>query len=117
MPLDCDNNNLSLEQILASIIAENTEGNCAIRLIPVAAAADVDWKTCEARNQSLDQLIKRIVGVDGNGNIGIRVILGTDATTNCKDCSKNQLPLEDIFINHVIGLADDGHPALRLAQP
>lgn len=116
MPLDCTNNNLSLEQILRSVLANSDTGACALRIIPVADGGG-DWADCANTNQDIDQLIKRIVGLDANGNLGIRVIEVTEppAGENCVDCDNNKLPLEDIVSRSVIGLAADGHPALRLA--
>ncbi len=114
MPLDCNNNNLSIEQIIGSILALDTGGACALRIIPVADGGG-DWADCDNTNQDTDQLIKRLVGVDGNGNIGIRVIEVTDSGDNCLDCSNQNQPLKDIVARSVIGLAADGHPALRLA--
>jgi len=117
MPLDCNNNNLSLDQILGAIIArEDLTGNCGLRFIPVADGGG-DWADCANTNQSIDQLIKRLVGVDGNGNLGIRVIEVTETPggENCLDCSNQNIPYEDIVARSVIGLAADGHPALRIA--
>lgn len=115
MPLTCDNNNLSLEQIIGAILTTGAlNGNCALRFIPVADG-NADWADCGNNNQDLDQLIKRLVGVDVNGNLGIRVIEVTDSTNGCIDCNKTNQPLEDIVARSVIGLAADGHPALRIA--
>lgn len=116
MPLTCDNNNLSPEQILGAILAKATTGKCALRFIPVADG-DADWADCDNTNQDIEQLIKRLIGIDGNGNLGIRVIELTEdpAGENCLDCDNQNQPLKDIVSRSVIGLGADGHPALRLA--
>ena len=114
MPLDCTNNNLTLEQIIGAILAKATTGDCALRFIPVADG-NADWADCDNNNQDLEQLIKRLVGLDVNNQLGIRVIEVTDSGDNCLDCSNMNLPLEDIVTRSVIGLAADGHPALRIA--
>jgi len=115
MPLNCDNNKLSLEQIFGAILAKATvDGACALRLIPVPDGGG-DWADCDNTNQDINQLINRLVGLDGNNQLGIRVIEVTDSGDNCLDCSNQNLPLQDIFTRSVIGLGADGHPALRIA--
>lgn len=105
-----------MEQLLGAILANSTTGDCAIRIIPVADGG-ADWADCDNTNQDNEQLIKRLIGVDGNGNLGIRVIEVTEppAGENCADCDNQNLAVEEIVARSVIGLAADGHPALRLA--
>lgn len=114
--LDCTNNNLSLEQILGAILASDALGQCALRFIPVADG-QAEWKDCDAANQDVDQLIKRLIRMDGNGNLGIGVIEVTEppAGSNCIDCDQTNRSAKEIVVNSVIGLAADGHPALRIA--
>jgi hypothetical protein len=119
MPLTCDNNNLTPEQIFAAILTQQeVSGFCALRIIKVADGG-ADWADCDNTNQDVDTLIKRLVGVDGNGNLGLRVIEVTEpaAGANCIECSNANahLPLKEIAARSIIGLAADGHPALRLA--
>ena len=115
MPLDCNTNNLSIDQIFGAILAKATgDGACALRFIPVGDGGG-DWADCANTNQDIDQLINRLTGMDVNGRLGIRVIEVTDSGDNCLDCSNQNLPLQDIFTRSVIGLGDDGHPALRIA--
>ena len=115
MPLDCDNNNLTFEQIIGAILARATVTDaCALRFIPVADG-DAEWADCDSNNQDFEQLIKRLIGVDGNNNLGIRVIEVTDSGDQCIDCVAPDIPLEDIVTRSIIGLGADGHPALRIA--
>lgn len=116
MPQDCTNNHLTPEEMLMSMLTTDTNGNCALRLIPVADG-DADYKDCDLANISALDLFRLIVDVDGNGNLGLRVIEGTDAGTDCVGCNNNNISFKDQVLNHVIGLGSDGNPALRLATP
>jgi len=112
--INCDNNNMSVEQILMSILTLDANGNCSVRLIPVVDG-NAPYKNCGNNKMDDLALFKSIIGVDGNNNMGIRVIQGSDAGTNCVDCDNKNIPFMDQIRNHIIGLADDGFPALRLA--
>lgn len=111
--LDCTNNNLSLDQILNAILIRDANGNCSINTIPVVDGND-DFKTCLNNNLGNRQLLNQLLGVDINGNLGVRIIQGVASATNCKDCDNQNIPIQDMIANHVIGLAADGYPALRL---
>lgn len=112
--LGCDKNNLSVDQILMNLLAKDSNGNCSLRLIEVVDG-DAPYKDCDLANISAQDLFKLIVGVDGSGKLGLRVILGTASADDCVDCANSNLSFEDLLTNHVIGLGDDGLPALRLA--
>ena len=73
--LDCNLNHLSLDQILASLLTIDANGNCSVRLIPVADG-DAPYKDCDNNQMDNTALFKSIIGVDANNNLGIRVIEG-----------------------------------------
>lgn len=113
--LGCDNNNLTLDQILASILAKDSNGNCSFRIIPVADG-NAPYKDCDLANIDFVTLLNMVIGTDVNDRLGIRVIQGTDSSDQCIECDNSHIPLSDQVQNHVIGLAADGFPALRLAE-
>lgn len=119
MALDCIYNSLTFEQLMSALLTRNEDGNCAIRLIPVAAGdPDDDWsKDCDHATHTESDKLRLVLGVDGDGKVGIRVILGVSVNENCINCDNQNIPFGDQIWNHVIGTADDGLPALRLAQP
>jgi hypothetical protein len=111
--LDCNNNNLSPELYFKGALGQDTNGNCAIRLIEVGDG-NAPVKSCDLANISAFDFFKKIIEIDANGNLAIRVIQGTDSGNQCLNCNNSYTTIEDLILNSLIGLADDGRPALRL---
>lgn len=111
--IDCTDNNLSPELYLRSTLGEDSNGNCAVRLIEVVDG-NAPVETCDLNHLTAFEFLKKILDVDGNGKLAIRVIQGTDSGNQCIDCDNNHKTLEDLLLHSLIGLADDGRPALRL---
>lgn len=118
MPIDCTNKQLSIIDILQSLLTTDTNGNCGIRLIPVADG-NADFPDCDFKHLDDLAILQLLIDVDGNGNLGLRVIETTEvvAGTNCVDCDNKHLPVDEQIKRRVIGLSADGNPALRLAKP
>ena len=111
--IDCNNNNLSPELYFRNSIGVDGNGNCAIRLKKVLDG-NAPVESCNLKNLSALELLKMILDIDVNGHIAIRVIEGVDSGAQCLDCQNNYTSLEDLILHSLIGLADDGQPALRL---
>ena len=111
--LDCTNNNLTVEDYLKGILGKDANDNCALRLL-VVGDGNAPYQTCDISTLSAKELLMQILDVNAQNKLALRVIQGVDSGDDCIDCNNNHETLEELIANSVIGLADDGKPALRI---
>ena len=74
--IDCNNNDLTPEQLLAALATKTTEGDWALRTMEVTACAD-DAIDCDTTGLTSFEIIKRMVGINECGKPAIRLAIGT----------------------------------------
>ena len=111
--IDCTNNDLSKDDYIRSILGNDGNGNCAIRLLEVVDG-DAPYEDCNLNDLSAIELLQMLIDVNGNGKLALRVISGVDNDTNCVSCNDTDLDLKHLFFHNVVGLSSDGKPALRI---
>ena len=69
--IDCTNNNITKEQLMAALVAKDADDNWSLRVMFVEPSEDaID---CDNNGITLDQITNKVVGIDSDGKPAIRL--------------------------------------------
>lgn len=70
----CDNNNLTLEQLIAALVTKTTDGEWAIRTMQVEAC-ELDAINCNNNALPPFEILKKCIGINDCGKPALRLAL------------------------------------------
>jgi hypothetical protein len=76
--IDCNNNNISDEELLSALVTKTAAGNWALRTMEVTACAE-DAISCDTTNMTPSEILRRVIGINECGKPAIRLAIGTEA--------------------------------------
>ncbi|MDQ3047053.1 MAG: hypothetical protein M3R27_05845 [Bacteroidota bacterium] len=75
--INCTNNILTAEQLIAALITKTSGGDWALRTIEVTACAE-DAIGCDLSHLTPFDVLKKCIGINECGKPAIRLAIGTD---------------------------------------
>ncbi|MCA9497131.1 MAG: hypothetical protein KC589_09370 [Nanoarchaeota archaeon] len=72
--ITCDTKEMSVEQIARNLVAKDTNGNAAIRVVNSVDSGD-SYFDCDVKNVTMEQLFRAITTVDGNGKLALNLAM------------------------------------------
>lgn len=111
--IDCTNNHITAEEFVRSLLVKFTETHAGLRITKVTIDP-LNAEPIQCGNvPTIEDAFKLVLGTGSNGKVAIRVVETADTDTDFVGCSTN-LPTKEL-LKHLLVMADDGQPALRLA--
>lgn len=74
---DCNNKNLTPEQLLSALVTKTTDGEWALRTMQVEACAEDALDCTNIRNMSSFDILRKCIGISECGKPAIRLALPT----------------------------------------